>query len=255
MGITLKFGNPKIALCFSGQPRTWRKCLESWKLHNVFTDNVDVFCHIWDFNTVPNCVAVGKDIKNQILPQDEINELLAILKPKKYLIEPVRTFTPIKESQPITFSNFLSQFYGIMASARLKREYEIENMMQYDIVIRMRYDAFFTDSIFPNQQVHLPQDNTMYCHHLAWNHLLNRGRIGDIFWYADSQTYDIIGDYYLNLNSVELKFVKDFNEHEIFFHYIKKNNIQLNINNWDIKLFRESSELAFSKDKNGFETW
>ena len=49
----------RIAICFSGQLRTWRQCVRSWNnilMYDDNRDNVDVFCHIWDFNTVPNSV-------------------------------------------------------------------------------------------------------------------------------------------------------------------------------------------------------
>ena len=112
-----------------------------------------------------------------------------------------------------------------MASARLKREYEIENMMQYDIVIRIRYDSFFTGPVFPDQRPPMLDENSMYCFHYGWDHAINRGRIGDIFWYADSSTYDLIGDYYLNLHTIKYQSPADHpSEHEIFFHYIKNSS-------------------------------
>jgi hypothetical protein len=256
VGIILKPGNLKIALCFSGQPRTWRKCIESWKQHVIQNNNVDIFCHLWDYNSIPNSIADGP-ADTWLSPEGDLAELIGILNPKKYIIEPAKTFVPIRKNQPIVFSNFLSQYYGIMSSARIKREYEIENMIQYDIVIRMRYDAFFTAPVIYNQHPSVIEDNSMYCFHVGWDHLTNSGRLGDIFWYSDSQTYDILADYYLNIHTIKLKysFNKKPDMHQLFFHYAKKNNIKLIVNHWDIKLFRESAELAFSKGKDGFEIW
>lgn len=260
----LKIGKPRIAVCFSGQPRTWRKCVESWK-DNLFGHlEMDVFCHAWDFNTQPNCVSVGLNTTDRIVEEGEIDELFSILKPKKSMVESRKEFVPFTKTQPVLVPSFLSQYYGIMQASRLKKQYEIENDFQYDIVIKMRYDAYFKTPVI---QEFTDLSNidpwSMYCFHYGWDSSSNRGRVGDIFWYATSETYDIICDYYLNLCHMESKFYKtdsrtliDMPAETIFFSYIKKNDILLNSNhNWDIKLYRESKQLAYSKDLNGFEIW
>ena len=40
-----------------------------------------------------------------------------------------------------------------------------------------------------------------------------------------------------------------------FFHYLKKNNIGIQTNHWDVKLMRENAELSFAKKEGGFEIW
>lgn len=255
--IMLKYGNQKIAVCISGQPRTWKNCIGSWFnvfLGNEIYKNVDVFCHVWDYNTVPNCIS-GKSEIEKVSPE-EIQSLTKNLRPKKVLIESFKEFVPFKSAQPINYSPFLSQFYGIMRAARLKKEYEIENNIMYDVVVRLRYDAFFFNRVYND----FPQvtENTMHGFHFTWDPLINQGRIGDIFWFADSQTYDIIADYYLNIHTIDPGIkdkIRDFAPEHIFFHYIKKNNINIQPNYWDIKLFRKSAEEAFSKDKTSYETW
>ena len=56
----------KIAVCLSGQPRTWRQCYDTWNF--LFKDlkknenlretdiEVDYFVHTWDFNSKPYSV-------------------------------------------------------------------------------------------------------------------------------------------------------------------------------------------------------
>ena len=259
--IMLKSGKKRIAICFSGQPRTWRKCIESWQ-NNLFAglDNIDIFCHIWDFNTLPNSIIVGKEVKNIPVSSEEIDELFAILKPVKFKIESAREFPLMKETQVIRTPSFLSQYYGIMNAARLKREFEIENDIEYDVVIKMRYDALIRSPIEISQDI---DNHSMYCFHYSWDSIKNTGRVGDIFWYAGSETYDIIADYLINISAIDDRFFKlpdgslnpDIAVESIFYHYIRKNDINLKVNHWDIKLYRESSNLAFSKDLNGFEVW
>lgn len=254
----LRPGNQKIAICFSGQLRTWKQCKDTW--HNVLvnhgsSENVDVFCHIWDYNTKPN--SVDKTSLIEKINSSEIEELISFLKPKKFLVESFKYFKPFKDTQPITFSPFLSQYYGILRAARLKKEYEIENNLMYDAVARMRYDSYVVNNIAASY-VHV-KPNVMHGFHFGWDLATNRGRMGDIFWFANSETYDIIADYYLNIHTINPKYLKaqddTFTPEFVFFHYIKKSNILIQNNHWDIKLFRRSAEESFSKDKTGYETW
>lgn len=273
--IMLQRGRKRIAICFSGQLRTWRSCIDSWHnilLHNGRDDNIDIFCHLWDYNTLPNCVDIKQEI--QIIDKSEINELLDKLKPKKFLIESKKEFLPHHPDQAMTYSPFLSQFYGIMQAARLKKEYEIENDLMYDAVVRCRYDALYLNRL---SDIYSSIDpGYMHGFHIGWDYLTNRGRIGDICWIADSQTYDIIADYYINNRYIDKKWFTTIKSSKIyqeelkivgeetaqvvpeyvFFHYIKKNKIPIkNYNNWNIKLFRYSKDLSVSENKDGFETW
>jgi len=259
-----KTGKPRIAVCFSGQPRTWRKCVDSWQ-KNLFAGlEVDVFCHIWDFNTPPNSIMVGKVIVDIPVPREEIDELFAVLNPTKFKVESARLFPFMKEDQVVRIPSFMSQYYGIMSAAMLKREHEIENDFEYDIVIKMRYDAFFNSSVVEEFNSADIDTHSMYCFHYSWDRTTKTGKVGDIFWYAGSETYDIIADFYLNQAVIDPKYFALPNGmpnpelacESVFYHYIKKNDIPFKINHeWDIKLYRESQLLSFTKDLDGFEVW
>lgn len=250
--ILSRFGNQRIAICFSGQLRTWKHCYNNYK--NILTDQCDIFCHFWDYNTKPNWVADSKT--PNYISQNEIDEVIDTLKPKKFLLENYRQVTPIKPTQVITYHGYLSQFYGIMRAARLKKQYEIENDFQYDAVVRSRYDNFYVSRITNNYETVRP--NTMHGFHFGWDKEEKVGRIGDMFWFADSQTYDIISDFYLNIWSINNRLIK-YSDNQppemVFFHYIKKCNIGIQINHWDIKVFRNSEDESYSKSKTGYEIW
>lgn len=257
---TFNPGGNKIAICFSGQLRTWQKCKDTWihiLEHNGSRDNIDVFCHFWDFNTVPNSVPNHSKVPEKI-DLKEIDDVLALLNPKKFLIESNRSFPKFSPTQAITHDPFISQFYGIMKCANLKRQYEIENNMMYRGVVRARYDALYTHNMTDSYKTISP--HTMHGFHMGWNYLVNRGRMGDIFWISDSDTYDIIADYYINMGYIDRKWftssdTTDFTPEFVFFHYLKKNSIHLQTNHWDIKLMRENAELSFAKKEGGFEVW
>lgn len=248
-------GVKRIAICFSGQPRTWKKCVDTW--HNILyhhdrTSHIDVFCHLWDFNTISNATEHA-DKSSELIPQQELDELITYLKPKKFMIESERTFLPMNLNQAITESSWLSQFYSTNRAATLKKQYEIENDFMYDVVVRSRYDSFYESKI--SDVYSLIKPNTMHGFHFGWESSTNRGRMGDICWIADSATHDLIADYYLNLGNIDKKWFNELVAEQVFFHYIKKNNINIQAYPWMIKLMRPSQKFSHSKSKDGYETW
>tara|TARA_B110000503_G_scaffold65393_1_gene102797 strand:+ start:3824 stop:4894 length:1071 start_codon:yes stop_codon:yes gene_type:complete len=96
----------KVALCFSGQARTWEYCLPTWKKFMAqFEIEPDVFIHTWDFVTDQNRISSQKMnesqevkrkadphyvFKKEIQPSskcDSVNEYISALNPKKYKID------------------------------------------------------------------------------------------------------------------------------------------------------------------------
>jgi hypothetical protein len=96
----------KVALCFSGQARTWEYCLPTWKRFMAqFEIEPDVFVHTWDFVTSQNRVIAQEmqeiaDAKCEADPNyvfekqpqpsskcDSVNQYISALNPKKYKID------------------------------------------------------------------------------------------------------------------------------------------------------------------------
>lgn len=246
----------KLALCLSGQLRTWRKCIDTW--HNIYGGyDIDIFCHTWDVNTLPNNV-YHKSRENQKLEyiaKEEIEEFKSLVKPKKMVVDPYRVFPKISNDLAISDSNYLSQYYGIMQAAQLKRDYEIENDIVYDLVIRSRYDLFFKNDV--SQSFRKLRENTFHGFHFGWGST-HEGRIGDMFWFADSYAYNIIARFYHGLRSIKKSnFVSTtLNPEMVLFYYLKKNNIKLEVENfWDIKIFRGSEKAVSNKEAGSHEIW
>jgi len=253
-----KVPNVKVALCFSGQPRTWRSCKDTWENIGLYHKNIDVFCHIWDHNTVPNDTT---NIKvNTPVNAEEIQELLDFLKPKAHIIDSEKQFTPYDPNQAITHPPYLSQYYGVLKAARLKKQYEIVNDFKYDIVVRVRFDSYFPEVIVHDyNQI---KKDTLHGFMFNWDVGMARGRVSDIFWFARSEIYDMVADYYLNVSKIDKKWFQqpstiDFNYYPetVFFHYIKKYNLNINPHNWNVKLYRESIEQSIAKKEGGYEIW
>lgn len=175
----------KIAICFSGQLRTWDKCYQNWiKLSENNKFQVDFFCHLWDFeskNQKPiidtkledksnynhinwpsstylnsnqwNDVVIKINHDIQLHSKKTLDRVIDVYKPKKYLIEDFEknqkviddTINLYKKDDNPVIFWSCNQFYAIMKVEELKRQYEVENNFEYDVNIRLRYDEYITE--------------------------------------------------------------------------------------------------------------
>lgn len=254
----------KIAICLSGELRTWRDTIDSWsKIVDIPNVEIDFFFHAWNTVNPPSTFYSNKakeddvpieDLENEYkisVSKEEMDELVDRLKPKAYLFEESRKFTPKNPNQSVVLSHAISQFYSTMRAGRLKREYEIENDFMYDLVIKSRFDLFFYKPVIT--EILKPERNTMYGNHFTYTTEGKfYGRIGDIFWYSDSLTYDILTDFYFDLPNIETRFIQENLPPEFsWYSYIIKNRIKVNPHkDWMIKTFRGNPEYIVHKESD-----
>jgi hypothetical protein len=279
----------RIALCLSGQPRTWDKCHPSWvkiidRLNDIFDAETDIFFHAWDFNSIPRKVIYqAMDKKSQdtgvnfsdvceltdsykTIDEEEKQNLIAIFKPKDFVFEN-REVNISREKQileneknrihvphygePIVWWAG-SQFYSVMRSAHLKKKYEYKNHFKYDICIRGRFDFFLEDPNLLNKiTIELPKYNHLYSCHTGKIDQFPFRRLGDIFWYSESLTFDRICDFYrwfpilgkrsfLHNDAILIE--------QVFYFYAKMLLINVhNIKGIDPKIYRHDMLLEFKK--------
>lgn len=217
----------RIAFCLSGQMRTWRKCADTWLkfadiIGDKFNAQVDFFSHTWEFNTKPHTLITEHGEWQRMVPdyvsQEEFQEYRDRLKLVAFDCDShsVSTSRPSHLERTSTTANYFdpgntpllwagSQFYSLMKSAHLKKQHELNTGQTYDIVFRLRNDLYFNDheiNMFCQRFVR-PQHNYVYsCHtgpvntasgFIAGNSTF---RLGDIFFYANSVTYDRLCDFY-----------------------------------------------------------
>jgi len=271
----------KIALCFSGQPRTWDKCHPQWdkfklRLAKHFNADVDVFAHMWDFNTPPHAVMSSPVVNNNdknfdyrrvqgiAITKEERDNFLTALNPVKYIIEneSVSKSKPeeiielnrpnINEygTCPIEWAG--SQFYAIMYAAHLKKMHEFEQGIRYNICFRMRYDLYLDDHQIDwffnpgNTDARIPRYNTVYsCHTTKDASSIPFHRLGDIFWYADSPTFDRICDFYRWLPTIGSRCFNGqwtSTEHSLYF-YAKMLRMHVKGLSLDPKVYRQSDYI------------
>jgi hypothetical protein len=195
------FGEIKrIAVCFSGQARTWRTAKDNILKYFDLSEQdcqVDFFIHTWDNNQYR-----GKDDvvwhcrPNQAVKATEKEELEKAFNPKKIELE------HYVESEYKTLWEAL--LYSFMKSIWLKKQYEVENDFTYDLVVRARLDINYPQEGVCNTGLRLDKFAIHPVQHLTaystsptihrFPQEFNYPNFDDVFFYSNSPTMDIVAN-------------------------------------------------------------
>ena len=133
----------RIAICFSGQARTWEYCVENIK--RFFStigggDNkIDYFIHTWDVNSYRGHTTLDRD---QLTSFDDSKSLYDAYKPVEFEVENFNTYVDCRKySFPITA--WEPMYHSYKKSINFKRCYELKHDFEYDIVIKARLDCIY----------------------------------------------------------------------------------------------------------------
>lgn len=151
----------RVALCLSGQLRNVLTTCKSIYNNIVVPNGADVFIHSWDET---GDVATGIDTRRRYdIRSEHFEHVLKVFKPKSYVFEKPRRFEEYnnllvpqawingvkevntsfsdEEARRHSIFTFCSMFYSIQKCNDLKNEYAREHGIEYDAVIRLRFDA------------------------------------------------------------------------------------------------------------------
>jgi hypothetical protein len=174
----------KIALCFSGQPRSWKAGYEYYKRNLLDKHDVDVFIHTWDtlgmewYNAVKEYQCRNYKIDPTITGDADFTA--------KY------TNTPNAEKWPPAFT--VSALYSTLRCCLLKIDKEILTQ-QYDWVIKTRFD-FALSAEIPFDQLEKGKLYMPPCRYKAWGDWLGN----DQFAVGDSDTMNKYMTTYLRMD-------------------------------------------------------
>lgn len=218
----------RIALLITGTTRNYKENYITWKKHLLDLYNVDIFFHTY------NIVGYHKDIYNSNNIKFNENEVVNILHPKKYKIDAFET--KIKEFKQTVKPQCLrsgspnpefikAQLYSIYIANSLKKIYEKENKLEYDIVIKIRFDTiFYSDfevndirKIYTNKDVILCGNQKIKamkyktackeCNKYFRKCELNHSPISDIVFISKSNIMDFYAEIYNNYDKfIEIMF-------------------------------------------------
>lgn len=229
---------------------------------------IDTFIHMWDFNTKSNIEIDHTDTRHPVeiyransslIIDTEIQEILSFYKPKRHLIENIDksmeiVYNAMFGDQPASAGWSSSQFYSMQRAAFLKRDYEIERGEDYNWCIRYRFDLDMKNSGFNiptlsnfnnwtekpsvsdvfSSRKYIQPTNTLYSVHSRWDkNYWPYYRIGDIFFIADSITYDLVCNFYDWMLWIPNDLFSDNPPPEIVFSYYL-NMLRININQLQI---------------------
>jgi len=209
---------PRVALCFSGQLRAWRKALPTIKeFMTLFPHEPDVFMHVWNFNSTSHAFVndPAQDIVIDLVDDKEIQDCIEELSPKKYVIEDHKTCELMMNRTWLAIENMQElysikesarnvywlapQYYGVSKASLLREEFEDENEFYYDCVIRMRYDTYFNEQALTLFPYHFRADSmepfSVYGTHMRYLDEFPGLLVGDILFCADSMTYSLVSQY------------------------------------------------------------
>ena len=174
----------KIALCLSGQPRFIENHFQVYKQILLDHYDVDVFVHTWwDPNNLSQH-SVIPDRSERTYSPHALNAIYQLYQPKKMVHELPKFWTrqyEITEKQleegPSWAKNAVggldagkrylcnmtnSMWYSIMMANLLKEQYSVDNTIEYDMVVRGRFD-FVPHVLLDFNQFILKEDDIV-CH-------------------------------------------------------------------------------------------
>lgn len=121
----------RIALCFSGQMRSFKEGYNFYK-KNLFdhydSDDVDVFIHTWE-EEYPGPWYM--DAASWYGARDVVAD-------KRFTAQQFSNYKVAHEAWPAV--NTFSMWYSVFKANELKRHYELSTGFRYDVVIRSRFD-------------------------------------------------------------------------------------------------------------------
>jgi len=237
----------KIALCYSGRPRSVLECFENHREHFLLgQNNVDVFAHLW-FDENLTGSNFRSDVGQGTWPDSRIKDWIDInWQPKKILYEQPRSFENFFPDWNVQWhsshpkDNQISMFYGIEKVMNLKREYEELNNFKYDYVIRMRTDLIFLRS--PGKFEDYNPDKLHVFDMQAGPDWIRTGvenyGILDIVAWGGSEVMDKYGTTYSNLQRITEEGCPMFSPDSALGYNAKRiNNLEYEKHNWNFKIF------------------
>lgn len=213
----------KLALCFSGDPRTYNNCFESIKFNLLDKFDCDIFVSTYETTN-----EIKEDILNLYKPKkyifhdkDIITKMVSeylenledikinILPPFEYKNIDNVVFTNNYEDYFFNYDkyennfvyeklciNALSQFFGIFDVSNLCKEYMLDCKTDYDYILRLRLD----DKFYTNFVINELKENELLVNLIQY--YSNSIKLHDHFFMAKSCTFFKIASLYNNIHNI-----------------------------------------------------
>jgi hypothetical protein len=189
----------RVALCFSGQARTWEYCVKNIKRffsrdthpENFAPVQYDYFIHTWDTNSY------RPSTKTHIFTDEPVEpgtaeRMVAAYNPTAFCMDNWQEFL----DKTKTTRSFDGMFYSFMKSVHMKRQYELANDFEYDMVIKVRLDTIYN----PHNHFIVHTMSPLMCYSCTpvakFPSEFHYNNFDDVFYYGDSKTMDLVANIY-----------------------------------------------------------
>ena len=212
----------RIAVCLSGQARSWKtaskSCLSYFDLPGY---DVKFFGHTWDLNTwrkssrLPyeeeylDIESLTSEMNSTYgfsrLHVDKFEDLSPHLLEAKY--DHVKEGKDLSNMSPMEHSGYMTKpvgwtpmMYSAMVANHLKQAYEIDNDIEFDIVVKSRFDLCHTPGTsFKDQLEKIPNygaSKILLCNGRTFDYEWGLAAIDDTFYYGSSAVMDILDSFH-----------------------------------------------------------
>ena len=192
----------KIAICISGQLRTFEACLPSMKKYLIDPLGGDVFVSTWR--------QVGSSHKEEGKIEDVISSeaIQATCNARAVHIEDfcssyrdllcgIRRPEHLAEVEPIASPSALPNFYMIYCSNELKRAAELEDGQLYDLVIRIRPDLLLEQDLSWISKIRCRNKEIWHCDYA----IKKEYQVSDKLAFGNSEAMDIYSSLFLHIKA------------------------------------------------------
>jgi hypothetical protein len=175
----------KIALCLSGGPRFQHRGL--FKLLDAMKgfDHADFFIRTWKTNEFGNTAKEFESYLRNNGISDKFNFAVTQVLDDSLQNHPPHIPLNIAHWAP----NFLTMWWGVVQCNQLRKQYQQETGVKYDLVFRMRTD------MIPNGDIDLKQYVDS-----AQTKMYNANNFGDNFLFGGESMYDRFVEYWNHLS-------------------------------------------------------
>jgi len=171
----------KVAIQLPANPRSFKRCYESFKTNILDTLNPDIFIHTWDLK--------GKE-RPDVITDGSCQDYIDLYKPKEFIIEELNyNYQPLQTMVP----HFTSRF----KVNELRKRYQQKNNIKYDVVIFGRPDVKLM-SPFKMEYAEQVKEEDIWIHHFRC------GIPSDYFFYGSERWINVAADTFHELDKLHL---------------------------------------------------
>lgn len=234
------------AVIISGQPRGVLETYENIQNTIIKPNNADVFLHSWIDKEMEGqqykanwLVNQGKSgIAGKPIPKDIDKIILDVYKPKKYLFEKQKQFTynaaiERNKTKFLPIQDSFSMLYSIRMAAEMKQQYEQEQNIVYDVVMRIRFGMKFINPQIIDLKKYYSTGVMFVSSGFGGfdkNAFLNHTSFCDHWSIANSHLSNKLSETYLNIENLVINYGCFIQNEDLMGYWIRK------INNIDIAL-------------------